>query len=57
MAMPVAQGIALGRNEDGRLEPMITGAHADERLVVFAVAEPSDSASPQANAIWQRSIS
>jgi hypothetical protein len=39
----------------GGLSGVATGAHTDGRLVVFAVAEPSASASPQeANVIWQR---
>jgi hypothetical protein len=41
--------------EGGPFSGLAVGAHADGRLVVFAVAKPSDSASPQqANAIWQR---
>jgi hypothetical protein len=41
--------------EGGPFSGLAAGAHADGRLVVFAVAEPSTGASPQeANAIWQR---
>jgi hypothetical protein len=41
--------------QGGPFSGLATGAHADGRLVVFAVAERSDNASPQqANAIWQR---
>jgi hypothetical protein len=41
--------------EGGPFSGLAAGAHADGRLVVFAVADPSASASPhQANAIWQR---
>jgi hypothetical protein len=41
--------------QGGPFSGLAVGAHADGRLVVFAVAEPSHSASPQqANAIWQR---
>jgi hypothetical protein len=43
------------QGQGGPFSGLAAGAHADGRLVVFAVAEPSAGASPQeANAIWQR---